>query len=192
MSKKVGLLGGSFNPAHDGHIDISITALKHLGLDEVWWLVSPHNPLKNISKIAPISHRLNQATTLCKGYPIIVKDVESALHTPYTYDVLVHLKQSFKDIQFVWLMGADNFIHFDKWYKWRAIPNIVPIALFNRPDYKSDALQSVASGHMQGSRTTKASDLFEKSLPQWIYIESTNNPQSATTIRQKCNEKWWK
>ena len=190
--KKIGILGGSFNPAHVGHLEISKTALSILNLDEVWWVVTPLNPLKKIEDIAPIKERIIFAHSLCKGENITIVDIESTLGSCYTYDVLTHIKQAYSNIDFVWLMGADSFANFDQWYKWQDIGHIMPLAVLNRPNFKHNALQGVASCAMKASRIDTVDSLFDSPLPKWIYIDTTHNPQSATSIRNEIDGDWWK
>ncbi len=189
--KKIGLLGGSFNPAHSGHVDISTMALEKLNLDAVWWIVTPKNPLKNADNIAPIDVRIIYAKNIVGNLPIIPMDIETDLGSTYTVNTLSHLVKQHREIDFIWLMGADNFATFDQWYKWEKIPNIMPLAIFNRPSYDYNALQGKASCAMKTFRTDNIADVFDGTLPKWIYIDDTNNTQSSTEIRKKCDDDWW-
>jgi nicotinate-nucleotide adenylyltransferase len=131
---KIGLLGGSFNPAHAGHTHISDVAIKRLGLDYVWWLVAPQNPLKPTQGMAPLSRRLEFASAETIGHPrIVVMDIERALGTRYTIDTLTRLKRRFGEVNFVWLMGSDNLDSFRHWKRWQDIVQTVPIAVVTRP-----------------------------------------------------------
>ncbi|MBS1239339.1 MAG: nicotinic acid mononucleotide adenylyltransferase [Proteobacteria bacterium] len=139
MGKLVGLLGGSFNPAHGGHRRISLFAKRALGLDEVWWLVSPANPLKPIAGMAPLTARVKAAQATVRGAPIKVSAIEQAIGTRYTIDTLRALKRRFPSRRFVWLMGADNLAQFHLWKDWREIAREMPIAVIARPGYDGAA-----------------------------------------------------
>lgn len=128
---KIGLLGGSFDPAHDGHLYISKIALKRLGLDYVWWLVSPGNPLK--PEPAPLELRVARARLVARDRRILVTDLESRLHTRFTVDTIAALKRRFPQLAFTWLMGSDNLVQFSRWRRWQRIAALVPIAVVRRP-----------------------------------------------------------
>ena len=184
---KVGLLGGSFNPAHDGHVEISLAALKILDLDFIWWLVSPGNPLKGEDDMAPYQDRLTSAKEIVNDERIIVSEIEKDMETRYTVNTLEKLKTELPNYNFVWLMGADNLAQFDQWKDWRKIANTVPFAIFNRPSYSRESLQSVAAKELEKYLIDcdQASTLHKLKPPAWIYYELTNNPLSSTEIRQK-------
>ena len=131
--RRVGLLGGSFNPAHEGHLHISRLALDHLGLDELWWLVSPRNPMKPARGMASFDERLAGARTVAADPRIAVSGIERRLGTRYTADTLRALGARFPRIAFVWVMGADNLAQISRWKDWTAIFEAVPIAVFDRP-----------------------------------------------------------
>src|SRR6476469_5424146 len=135
----VGLLGGSFNPAHRAHRRISLAAIDQLGLDEVWWLVSPGNPLKPAAGMAPLPARFASAVRMARRAPIRVTAIEQQLGTRYTTDTLRALKRRFPRNRFVWTMGADNLAQFHRWKDWRSIARMVPIVVFARPGYERAA-----------------------------------------------------
>ena len=184
-NRAIGLLGGSFNPAHDGHLMISLIALKRLQLDEVWWLVSPQNPLKSAAGMAPFSERLANARTVATHRRIIVSDIERRLGTYYTRDTLKRLCASRRGQNFVWLMGADNLVQFPKWEGWKEIFNTVPIAIFDRPTYSSRALAGIVATRFADHRIPErdASGLVRRKAPSWVFLHSRLNPVSATKIR---------
>lgn len=184
-NRAIGLLGGSFNPAHDGHLMISLIALKRLQLDEVWWLVSPQNPLKSAAGMAPFSERLANARTVATHRRIIVSDIERRLGTYYTRDTLKRLCASRRGQNFVWLMGADNLVQFPKWEGWKEIFNTVPIAIFDRPTYSSKALAGIVATRFADRRIPErdASGLVRRKAPSWVFLHSRLNPVSATKIR---------
>ena len=184
-NRAIGLLGGSFNPAHDGHLMISLIALKRLQLDEVWWLVSPQNPLKSTAGMAPFSERLANAQTVATHRRIIVSDIERRLGTYYTRDTLKRLCARRRGQNFVWLMGADNLVQFPKWEGWKEIFNTVPIAIFDRPTYSSRALAGIVATRFADRRIPErdASGLVRRKAPSWVFLHSRLNPVSATEIR---------
>jgi len=185
-ARKVGLLGGSFNPAHEGHLHISQFALDRLGLDELWWLVSPQNPLKSERDMASFETRMKTAKKVTKAEPRIqVSDFESAKQTRFTVDTLAALQADFPDIAFVWIMGADNLRQMDKWRGWREIFHRVPIAIFPRAPYSLRALRSRAARRFEHARipTTRAFRLARMTPPAWVLLKAPRHGQSATRIR---------
>jgi len=183
---KIGLLGGSFNPAHEGHLEISLAALEFLELDFVWWLVSPGNPLKADLEMAPFKERFASALNIAKNEKIIISDIENKIGTRYTIDTLNKIKEIWPDHHFVWLMGADNLIQFDKWKDWRRIADTVPFAIFNRPSYSKESLMSIAAKELAKFRIEKdeAHILHRLKPPAWVYYELSDNPMSSTEIRR--------
>ena len=152
----IGLLGGSFNPPHLAHRMISEVALKRLGLDKVWWIVSPGNPLKKRSDAAPLAERLALCRAVAKNPHIIVTDFEADLRTPYTASTLAFLKMRSPLVRFVWIMGADNLATFDRWQRWREIFAMVPIAVVDRPGWRLKALASKAARTFAASRVPES------------------------------------
>ncbi len=184
---KIGLLGGSFNPAHEGHLEISLTALERLGLDYVWWLVSPGNPLKSDNDMATFEARSKSAEKIINDPRIIVSDIENKLNTRYTVDTLIKLKEIHPEHHFIWLMGADNLAQFDQWKDWQIIANTVPFAIFNRPRYCKSSLNSIAAQHLENYRIDEkdADRLYNIKPPAWVYCFDNKNPLSSTEIRNK-------
>ena len=190
----IGLLGGSFNPAHLGHFEMSLHALKKLGLDQIWWLVSPQNPLKNAADMAAFGKRQASAQKIATHPRLIVSDIEAALKTRYTVDTLCKLQQRFPGTRFVWLMGADNLRQLPKWKKWRGIFELVPVAVFKRPAYAAGrGLGQAAIRFNQFWRSPllgrKIARAARKGLPLWTILDNKLNPASATKIR-KDNPSW--
>jgi len=186
--RRVGLLGGSFNPAHAGHLHISTLALEKLGLDELWWLVSPQNPLKSTHGMAPLAQRLAQAKTVAKSEPrIVVSDIEDRLGTRYTVDTLARLCALHSDLAFVWIMGADNLAQMHRWRGWRAIFRMVPIAIFPRAPYSLRALGGRAAKRFDAARIpeTRARRLAGLKAPAWVFLRTPLHGESATRIRRK-------
>jgi nicotinate-nucleotide adenylyltransferase len=184
---KVGLLGGSFNPAHEGHLHITRMCLTSLGLDRVWWLVSPGNPLKPEKGMAPYEDRFASAEELARDPRIVVSGIERELGTRYTADTLIALTERFADVNFVWLMGADNMLQFPKWRNWREILEMVPVAVYPRPGYTLKArLSPVAT--MLRDRTLDTADaaiLPVVAPPALAFLSGPENGQSATSIRNR-------
>ncbi len=142
--RRIGLLGGSFNPAHSGHRHISVEAMKRLGLTEVWWLVSPQNPLKDPAALADYETRLALAIQVARHPRIKISDAERKTGTRFTVDILRDLRRRHPGTQFVWLMGADNLLTFHRWKDWRRIAREIPIAVFDRKPYTHQAVRSRA------------------------------------------------
>jgi nicotinate-nucleotide adenylyltransferase len=183
---RVGLLGGSFNPAHEGHLHISRQAMTMLKLDSVWWLVSPQNPLKDQQEMASFEDRMAGATRLAHQSGIEVISPEQRLGTNYSYEVVEALLEACPHTRFVWLMGADNMVQFPAWRNWKCICDIVPIAVFDRPGYSLAALSGEMAKSFAEHRlpVQKASSLADLEPPAWTFIRCQPNPQSATSIRK--------
>ncbi len=182
---RVGLLGGSFNPAHEGHLSISEEAKKRLGLNQVWWLVSPKNPLKPQAGMAPLTERLSQARRLAQEPWLEVTALEKAFGTNYTWKTLAMLRQRFPQTQFVWLMGADNLVQIPRWERWSRIFQTVHIAVFDRSPYSHRALSGKASRRFARRRLTaiRVSALWKKPRPMWVYVTQKRHSASSSEIR---------
>ena len=185
MAQRVGILGGSFNPAHDGHLYISQCALKSLGLDQVWWLVTPQNPLKPTDGMAPFEERYIKAQQFVTDPRIIVSDFEARVGTQFTVDALELLLKDNIQTRFVWLMGADNLLEAHRWSRWTSIFNTVPIAVLARPTYSLRALASIAAHRFAGARVAEnqARTLVDMKPPAWVYLNIRLHDASATRIR---------
>lgn len=182
----VGLLGGSFNPAHTGHRMITNLALKRLRLNSIWWLVSTQNPLKSTKGMELLSKRLTAARLTAAHPRVIVKPIEFQLNTRYTVDTISLLKKRYTRTRFIWIMGADNLAQFSEWKDWEKIARMVNIAVFNRPGYSQKALagkmaQRCASGRI---RERKSILLGKLKPPKWVFLHTLLNPISATSIRK--------
>ncbi len=184
--KKIGLLGGSFNPAHGGHRRISLFALEALGLDEVWWLVSPGNPLKPKAGMAPLAARLASARRQARLARIVPTAIERELGTSYTVDTLAKLQSRYPKHRFVWLMGSDNLVQFDRWKAWQKIARTMPIAVIARPGYEGAARASLAGAWLGRYRRSAASLKHRAgwSAPALIHLRFDPDPRSATAIRR--------
>jgi nicotinate-nucleotide adenylyltransferase len=179
---RIGLLGGSFNPAHEGHVHLSVQARKHLQLDAVWWLVSPANPFKDKASLAPFQVRYKSALDIPKPKYIQVSDYESEFGFYYTIDTIRALQHDFHGLRFVWLMGADNLHKFHMWHNAEEIMRRVPIAVLDRSPNCHNGLRSKTAIKYAGKRVD-AKKLLESSLPAWSYVFMRRHPQSATKIR---------
>lgn len=181
-----GLLGGSFNPAHFGHRRITLFTIAALGLDEVWWMVSPGNPLKPKKGMAPLSARVHSAQAMSKRAPIRVTAIERELGTRYTVNTLRAIKRRYPRRRFVWLMGSDNLAQFHRWKDWRQIAREMPIAVIARPGYEDDAVASPAMAWLRDYRLPAAGlrNRCEWSAPALIELRFDPDPRSATQIRR--------
>lgn len=185
-ARRIGLLGGSFNPAHRGHRAISLAAIRALGLDELWWMVSPGNPLKDGARdMAPLAARLASAQRMARRAPIRATAIEARLGTRYTIDTIRRIQALFPHADFVWLMGADNLAGFHRWRRWRDLARAIPIAVIARPGYDGAALAGPAMGWLRRSRrpSAAASHWTEWSLPALVLLRFRPDPTSATRLR---------
>lgn len=184
--KRIGLLGGSFNPAHEGHRQLSLAAIDALGLDELWWLVSPGNPLKEgASDMAPYEARLASAQEITAGTPIRASDYERHAGTRYTVDTLRALIRDFPEDRFIWLMGSDTVADFHRWKDWREIAQLLPIALLPRPGYDEAARAARAMGWLSRfvRPESQAKQWTEWSSPALLLLSLPTNTTSATALR---------
>lgn len=182
----VGLLGGSFDPAHEGHVHITNEALKRFGLDRVWWLVSPGNPLKDQGP-QPIDVRVKAARALVRDPRVVVTDIEARLGTRYTAQTLARLLPIYPGVRFVWLMGADNLAGFHRWQDWRSIAAMVPMGILARPGQAFSALNSPAARVFRASRLASGDGalLPKMQAPAWCYLQMPQSPASSSALRAK-------
>lgn len=180
-----GLLGGSFNPAHDGHRRISLFARDKLGLDEVWWLVTPGNPLKPREGLAPLAARVARAQRVARRAPIKVTAIEREFATRYTIETLRELVRRYPKRRFIWLMGADNLAQFHRWRDWRGIARTMPIAVIARPGYDASALAGPAMAWLRRyrRRAEALSVPANWSAPALYLLRFDPDPRSSTAIR---------
>jgi nicotinate-nucleotide adenylyltransferase len=186
----IGLLGGSFNPAHDGHRHVAELALKRLALDQVWLLVSPQNPLKPVAGMAPLAERLAGARAVLAGNPrLLATDIETGLGTRYTVNTLAKLRLRFPKARFVWLMGADNLMQISRWARWIRIFQAVPVAILARSPYSQRALAAKAARRLSRFRVPDraAPGLADRQPPAWVFLHTRLHPASATAIRARRN-----
>ena len=185
-SRRIGLLGGSFNPAHPGHRRISLFALRALNLDEVWWLVSPGNPLKPREGMAPLPARMRSAMEQARRAPIRVTAIERELGTSYTVETLAAIGRRYRRRDFVWLMGSDNLAQFHRWRDWRKIARSMPIAVIARPGYMDAVVASPAMAWLRRFRVPLSSFVNggDWSAPALVTLRFDPDPRSATAIRR--------
>lgn len=183
---RIGLLGGSFDPPHAGHRLASLIALHRLGLDRVWWLVTPGNPLKNTDALAPMAERLAACRAVSDHPDIVPTGVEAALGTRYTVDTLAALKARCRGVRFVWLMGADNLTGFHRWNHWRAIAALMPFAVIDRPGSTLRAGRSRAAVALARRRLdeTEARLLALRPPPAWVFLHGPRSSLSSTALRR--------
>lgn len=187
-----GLLGGSFNPAHGGHRAISLHAIEALGLDELWWLVSPGNPLKPKAGMAPLPARLGSARRMARRSPIRATGIEAELGTRYTIDTLKKLVRRYPNRQFIWIMGADNLVQLPQWRDWRGIARLMPIAVIARPGYNDRAHARRAMGWLRRFVRPVDQKLHwtDWRPPALVFLRFSPDVRSATAIRQ-ANPRWF-
>lgn len=180
----IGLLGGSFDPAHGGHVHITREALKRMGLDRVWWLVSPGNPLKQRGP-APLGDRMARARAVMRDPRVTVSDIEARLGTRYTAETLKSLQAHYPGVRFVWLMGADNLVQFHRWERWEDILRMVPVGVLARPGWGVRARMSKAARIYGGDLVDRGEVLRNKTAPAWCFVNLPMDGSSSTAIRAR-------
>ncbi len=186
-ARRIGLLGGSFNPAHAGHLHVAEASLRALGLDEVWLLVSPGNPLKPVAGMAPFPVRLRVAESIADGRRILAVGLEQAWQTRYTRDTLLKLRQRFRRARFVWLMGADILLQLPKWRRWEDVVRLAPFAVLPRPGFTLRALAGLVARRYRHARAPRGSGRVllaeRRNPPAWVFLPGAEDPHSASAIR---------
>lgn len=188
---KVGLLGGSFNPAHEGHAHVAETALAKLGLDAVIWLVSPQNPLKSRAETEPLAERMASARAQAHGPRMLVSDAESRIEARYTLDTLRILKARHPGVRFVWIMGADSLASFHQWKGWVQLMHETPIAVVSRPWAAMKGRLSPAAKRFGRYRRPSVSSrqLPYLTPPAWVFLRGPLNFQSSTALRGRLKKR---
>lgn len=183
--QRIGLFGGSFNPPHEGHRAASLLALKRLRLDAIWWLVSPANPLKDPHLLAPLEQRVQAAACVGRHPRIKITAFEAAIGATYTYQTILYLKLRCPGVYFVWLMGADSFLGFDRWQRWRDIARLVPMAVIDRPGSTLTALHGRAAQALAPYRLDESDGpcLATTPPPAFLFLHGRRSPLSSTSLR---------
>ncbi len=184
---RIGLFGGSFNPIHEGHRLVAEQCLKRLALDAVWLLVTPGNPLKSHEELAPLAERVAAARALTANPRIHATGFEAAHDFRYTVDTLEWLSRTCEGTRFVWIMGADNLVQFDRWERWERIAQLMPIAVYARPGSTLRATASRAATALKKYRLPEAEAevLAGRETPAWVYLRGVTSKQSSSAIRAR-------
>ena len=187
---RIGLLGGSFNPAHEGHLHVARLALRRLGLDQVWLLVSPGNPLKPVTGMAGLAQRLAGARRIADGRRIVASDIEARLGTRYTVDTLRQLRRRFPRARFVWIMGADILDQLPLWKRWTDLPKLAAMAVLPRPSFTHRALAGRAAQRLRHARKPdrSADALIGSPAPAWTFLQGPQHSASASAIRRAASQ----
>lgn len=185
--QKIGLFGGTFDPPHQAHLAACLLAMKRLGLDRVWWMVTPGNPLKDTRHLAPLEQRLAAVRAMTRHPRIAVTGFEADIGTRYTYDTISYVLRRCPGAHFVWIMGADNLRSFARWEKWRRIADMIPIAVVDRLGPSLYASQGIAGQAMAASRIpeAKARSLPLRKPPAWVFLHGLKSPLSSTALRNR-------
>ncbi|WP_286159026.1 nicotinate-nucleotide adenylyltransferase [Methylobacterium sp. Leaf456] len=184
--QRIGLYGGSFNPAHAGHLHVGRTALRRLRLDRVWWLVTPGNPLKDVGELAPLDARITQARHIATDPRIVVTGFEAGLGLRYTVETLRQLRRRRPDLRFVWIMGADSLGSFHRWRHYEEIAALMPIAVIDRPGHTLTAKAARAARRFAAARLPEceAPTLASQKPPAWVFLHGPRSALSSTALRE--------
>ncbi len=183
--QRIGLYGGSFNPAHDGHRQVSLVALRRLRLDVIWWLVTPGNPLKDTRALPPLAERMAAAARQARHPRLVITGVEAEFGTRYSADLVARLTARLADRRFVWIMGGDNLAGFHRWERWPAIAAAVPIAVINRPGWLAAPLNARMAQVLRDRRLPESAAvrLADCRAPAWIHLAAPRATVASTTLR---------
>ena len=184
---RIGLFGGSFNPPHEGHRLVALQCLRRLGLDQVWILVSPGNPLKDHRELAPLAERVDQTIKVMDDPRLVVTAFEAERGFAYTSETIAYLHRTHPGVRFVWLMGADSLLTFDRWENWQEIAATVPMAIYARPGSAQRATRSRAAMVLDHARIPErdAGTLADRNAPAWVYLRGVMSAASSTALRAR-------
>lgn len=187
----VGLFGGSFNPPHEGHLLVAEIALRRLSLDQLWWMVTPGNPLKSRTELAPLASRIAMCERLARDPRMKITAFEQALGSPYTAHTLSHIRNRKRGVHFIWIMGADGLRNFHRWQEWRSIAHTFPIAIIDRPGSTLSFLSSKMTRTFDYARIDEddAGIIWRKPAPAWTFIHGPRSTSSSTNLRQSISSK---
>ena len=182
---RIGLFGGSFNPPHDGHRLASLTALRRLGLDRIWWIVTPGNPLKQTGGLADLETRIAAARRIAHHPRISVTGIEAVIGTRYTVDTVAYLMRRCPGVRFVWVMGADNLLQLPRWRRWRELIDLIPVAAVDRPGSTLRAVHGRAGAILARRRLNESAArlLVDQAPPAFVYLHGPRSPTSSTALR---------
>jgi len=183
--QRIGLFGGTFDPPHEAHLAACLLAMKRLALDQVWWLVTPGNPLKNTTGLAPLNERVAAARRLARHPRMEVTGIEAEIGVRYSHDIIQYLVAHCPGVRFVWIMGADNLRSFHRWQRWRDIAKLIPIAVVDRLGPSLRATSSVAAQALSHRRVaeSEARSLLDRRTPAWVLLHGLKSPLSSTALR---------
>jgi len=187
LGQKIGLMGGSFNPPHEGHLLIALLALRRLRLDRLWWLVTPGNPLKENAGLPDLAARIAAARALTRDPRIAVTGFEAEIGARFTHDSIAWLARRAPGVNFVWIMGADNLRQFHQWRRWRDIADLVPIAVIDRPGSTHGAIASRAGAALAPFRAPErdAARFAQRQPPAFLFIHGPRSELSSSALRRR-------
>lgn len=187
--QRVGLFGGSFNPPHPGHVHVCEQALRRLELSQIWWLVTPGNPLKDHTDLAPLAQRIEACEAITPDPRMKITAFEQSMTTRYTFDTLTRIVETNPRVDFVWIMGADNLGQFHHWQRWREIADLMPIAVIDRPGSTLSLHSAKAARVLDWCRLdeTDAPLLAHTHPPAWCFLHGPRNSLSSTALRAKAH-----
>ncbi|MGX1306969.1 nicotinate-nucleotide adenylyltransferase [Amorphus suaedae] len=185
IGQRIALFGGTFNPPHKGHRHVALTGLSRLGVDQVWWLVTPGNPLKSHDGLGSLDERVAITRAYADHPRMVVTAFEASYNFRYTADTIAFMRRRLPTVKFVWLMGADNLATLHRWQKWREIMQLVPVAVVDRPGASMSVMSSPAARAFAAARLpeTQAAALPGAAPPAWTFLHGPLDPTSSTAMR---------
>lgn len=185
IGQRIALFGGTFNPPHKGHRHVALTGLARLAVDQVWWMVTPGNPLKSHDGLSSLAHRVEETRAYADHPRMVVTAFEANYSFRYTADTISFVRRRFPTVKFVWLMGADNLATLHRWQNWRDIMRLVPVAVVDRPGASMSVMSAPAARAFAGARIpeSQAAALPGTSPPAWTFLHVPLDPTSSTAMR---------